>query len=272
MRRAATLLGVASLTIVVVVVVLWSGQRRLTYFPAGPPPPVEQALPGGEAVVLATDDGLHLDAWWLPGGPSAVVVLPGNAGNRAGRVPLATALHELGLSVLLVDYRGYGGNPGRPSEDGLLADGRAAVAWAASHPDVADVVYYGESMGAAVAVAVAGARAPAALVLRSPFTSLVDVARAHYGPIPGWLVRERYPSLDGIGSVGAPVLVVASETDEVVPFDQSERLFRAAPEPRRLVTVPAAGHNDPALLDGAVLVDAVRVFLEDHGLLPSAPA
>lgn len=252
----------------VVAVVLWSAQRRLTYFPAGSPPPVGQVLAGGSEVVLTTEDGLDLRAWWVPGGPTAVMVLPGNGGNRAGRVPLADALRRLGLSVLLVDYRGYGGNPGTPSQDGLLADARAAADWVGAREDVDDVVYLGESLGAAVAVGLARERAPAALALRSPFTSLVDVARTHYGPIPGWLLRDQFPSRQWIGDVTAPLLVVASEADEIVPFALSRQLFEAAREPKQMAAVPDAGHNDRALLDGEVLLDAVASFLDAHDLLP----
>lgn len=267
-RPAATVVVSTLLVLMVVLVVLRAGQRRLTYFPAGPPPPVSQVLPGGRDVTLTTADGLDLRGWWLPGGPTAALVMPGNGGNRAGRAPLAAALHDLGLSVLLLDYRGYGGNPGAPSEPGLLADGRAAADWLAGRDDVEDLVLFGESLGGAIAVAVAPEVRPDALVLRSPFTSLVDIARAHYGPVPAWLLQDRYPSLDRIGQVTAPLLVVASEDDEVVPYAQSLRLFEAASEPKRLVTLADAGHNDRALLDGEVLVDAVRQFLADHDLLP----
>lgn len=254
--------------LMVVVVVLWSAQRRLTYFPAGTPPPVAQVLPGGTEVVVTTDDGLDLQAWWVPGGTTAVMVLPGNGGNRAGRAPLATALGELGLSVLLVDYRGYGGNPGTPSQEGLLADARAAAGWLRARQDIDDIVYFGESLGGAVAVGLARERSPAALILRSPFTSLVDVARTHYGPVPRWLLRDRYPALEWIGEVSSPLLVVASQADEIVPHALSRRLFEAADDPRTLATVPDAGHNDPDLLGGEVMVEAVATFLGSLGLLP----
>ncbi len=267
MSRVRALVAVL-VVLMVVAVVLWSAQRRLTYFPAGTPPPVEQVLPEGSEVVLTTKDGLDLRAWWVPGGRTAVMVLPGNGGNRAGRVPLADALRRLGLSVLLVDYRGYGGNPGTPGQDGLLADARAAANWVGAREDVDDVIYLGESLGGAVAVGLARERAPAALVLRSPFTSLVDVARTHYGPIPRWLLRDQFPSHEWIDDVNAPLLVVASESDEIVPFSLSRRLFEAANEPKQIVTVPDAGHNDPALLDGEVLLDAVASFLDAHDLLP----
>jgi uncharacterized protein len=265
--HSARAIAVGGVLFMVVVVTLWGAQRRLTYFPAGAPPPVSRSLPGGVEVVLPTEDGLRLDAWWLEAGPTAVLVLPGNAGNRAGRAPLAVALHDLGLSVLLVDYRGYGGNAGTPSQAGLLADARAAQEWLAKRPDLDHVVVFGESLGAAVAVGLAREFPPSAVVLRSPFTSLPDVARVHYGPIPRWLVRDPFPAEQWIGSVRVPVLVVASDIDEVVPVALSRRLVEAAAGPSALVLVPGAGHNDRALLDGDVLVGALRDFLSALGLV-----
>lgn len=219
-------------------------------------------------MTLHSTDGLDLAAWWLPGGPTAVMVLHGNGGNRADRAPLARALHELGLSVLLVDYRGYGGNPGTPSQAGLLADARAGAAWLADREDVTHRVWFGESLGGAVALALASEVPPDAVVLRSPFTSLLDVARMHYGPVPGWLLHDRYPAADWVDGLDAPLLVAAGTEDEIVPTANSRALFDAATEPRRYVTVPGANHNDGALLDGRVLIDAIDDFLTDHDLLP----
>ena len=168
--------------------------------------------------------------------------------------------------MLLVDYRGYGGNPGRPTEKGLAADADAAMAWLEEQRGVRDVVVFGESIGAAVALGLAVERPPAAVVLRSPFTSLGDVARLHYGPVPDWLLRDRYPSLRRVDRLAAPLLVIAGEADRIVPVELSRRLFAAAPEPKRLVTIPGVGHNDRALLDGDVLIDALTAFLDRHGL------
>ena len=123
--------------------------------------------------------------------------------------------------MLLLDYRGYVGNPGSPSEDGLLADARAARAYLLSRADVdpARLVYFGESLGAAVAVALAAEHPPAALILRSPFTSLADIAAVHYPFLPaGLMLRDRYESIERIGRVRAPLLVVAGQRDRIVPF------------------------------------------------------
>ena len=182
---------------------------------------------------------------------------------------MAVALNRMGLSVLLFDYRGYGGNPGRPSEEGLAADARAAQAWLAAQPDVDPqrIAYFGESLGAAVAVGLAVQRPPAALVLRSPFTSLADVGAVHYPWLPvRRLLLDRYPSIDRIASVRAPLLVIAGDRDDIVPLSLSRRLYDAAVEPKRFVLVPGAGHNDPELLDGSQMINEIKGFLSSTGL------
>jgi uncharacterized protein len=258
---------------VIDVPLLGAVQRRLIYFPSlGPVPPVAAVLPGGEDVVLETDDGLRLGAWFFRAADRrpAVLVCNGNAGDRMMQAPLAAALSAMGLSVLLFDYRGYGGNPGDPSEDGLAADVRAARAFLAARPDVDPdhIAYFGESLGAAVAVRLALESPPAALVLRSPFTSLTDVGRLHYPWLPvRALLADRYPSISRIARVTAPLLVIAGDRDILVPAELSRRLYESACEPKRFVLVPGADHNSPQLLDGPRMIDAVVEFFREHGVL-----
>ncbi len=265
MRRAAVIVAIVGLVVSGLLALAWSQQRRLIYFPSpGPVPPAASALPNGQDVVFETGDGIRLGAWYfpVPGRAPAVLVCNGNGGDRAMRADLAAALNRIGLSVLLFDCRGYGGNPGRPSEDGLAADARAAQAWLAAQPGVTKIVYFGESLGGAVAVGLAVERPPAALVLRSPFTSLPDVAAVHYPWLPvRRLLMDRYPSIDRIGSVHVPVIVIAGDRDDIVPESLSRRLYEAANEPKRFVLVPGAGHNDRALLDGRQMIDEIDGFL-----------
>lgn len=245
-------------------------QRGMIYMPVAELPPLGDVLPGAESVEIATDDGLTLGGWFLPpdrAGQPTVLVFNGNAINRAARAPLAERFHERGLGVLLFDYRGYGGNPGSPDERGLLADARAALRWASGRPEVdpARIVYFGESLGSGVAVALAAERAPAALLLRSPFTSLVDAARIHFPILPlGLLMKDRYASIDRIGRLHCPLLVIAGEADTIVPFALSRRLYEAANPPKRLLSYPGYDHNDPGLSRGELWTDDAVAFLREQ--------
>jgi hypothetical protein len=259
------------LTLVLVLVAsAWIFQRSLIYFPTtSVPAPASLGLRDVDEVTVATGDGLELKAWFLRAeGPvprPAVVVFNGNAGNRAYRAPLGSALRRLGVHVLLTDYRGYGGNPGRPTEPGLALDGRAALAWITSRPDVdqSHVVYFGESLGTAVAIALAADAPPAALILRSPFTSLADIGAHHYRLLPvRWLLMDRFDCVDRIGRVRAPVLVIAGSRDAIVPLAFSERLHAAARPPKTMLVIPDADHNDAELLAGNEMMRGVTEFLE----------
>ncbi|MGY1640037.1 alpha/beta hydrolase [Geodermatophilus sp. SYSU D00703] len=243
---------------------LWGLQRRLVYLPSGGPLPAAAAvLPGGRDVVLTTSDGLVLGAWFVPGpdpAAPAVLVANGNGGHRGLRAPLARALSDRGLAVLLFDYRGYGGNPGSPSEEGLARDVRAARAYLVEEAGVPPgrLLYLGESLGAAVVTELATEHPPAGLVLRSPFVDLAAVGRVHYPFLPvRALLRDRYPVAEQIATVRVPTTVVLGDADSIVPPQQSRAVAAAAAALHRLVEVPGADHNDRVLLDGDALVDAV---------------
>jgi pimeloyl-ACP methyl ester carboxylesterase len=283
------LLLVTLAAIVVVLAFFWLVQRQMMYFPAGDVlTPAQAGLPQAERVSFRTDDGMVLHGWFVPAarrasearraervgvGPHAheetpaadddgttVIVFNGNAGNRSYRADLAGGLARAGLAVLLFDYRGYGENEGAPSEGGLLLDARAARRYVDGRADVrADrVVYFGESLGSGVAVSLAAERRPLALVLRSPFTSMVDTAKFHYPFLPvRLLLRDRYESIRLIDRVGCPVAVIAAAHDSIVPTALSRRLYEAAREPKRLVIVEGADHNDLALVAGPLVIEAV---------------
>ena len=263
--------ALAFLAIVVAVVALIAvAQRRLIYFPAIAVPSLADAgLDGGEAITFATSDGLRLGAWWIPAsGPPArvtVVVFNGNAGNRAYRVPLAASLRRHGVQVLLTDYRGYGGNPGAPTEQGLADDARAALRYLDSRPDVdrARLVYFGESLGSAVALRLAVEHPPAALILRSPFTSLTDIGRHHYPWLPvRLLLRDRFASLERAPQLRSPVLVIGGTRDTIVPIEDTRRLYAAIPPPKTLLELPQADHNDDELLAGDEMMRSILTLLE----------
>jgi uncharacterized protein len=261
-----TVLRVALVAVVVIVVVLslfWAVQRSLIYLPQGAPRgPADGFVEGAQGVTLTTADELRLAAWHVPAsaGRPTVLVANGNAGHRGLRAPLATGLARHGLGVLLFDYRGYAGNPGSPSEDGLAEDARAARAFLVEQVGVLPeaLIYYGESLGAGVMVRLAEEHPPAGLVLRSPFTSLADVGSVHYPFLPiRALLRDRYPVLEKVSHIDVPTVVVLGTADSIVPPEQSRAVADAAPDLRRLVEVAGAGHNDLSLLSGTELVAAV---------------
>ena len=256
---------IASAVVVLLLAIVWMLQRRLIYLPAtAPVAPASTVILGAHDVELHTSDGLVLGAWLVPatkpGRAVTVLVANGNAGDRSVRAPLARALAAQGMTVLLFDYRGYGGNPGRPSEVGLARDVRAARQFLAGEVGVAAnrMLYYGESLGAAVITELAAEHPPAGLVLRSPFADLAAVGRVHYPFLPvKTLLRDRYPLIEHLAGIQAPVTVVYGSDDSIVPPTQSRTVAETAPRLRQLVEVAGADHNAPALLDGGVLVNAI---------------
>ena len=243
---------------------LWTLQRALIYLPdGGPVGAAGTQLPGARDVTLTTSDGLRLGAWYLPGSDAdapAVLVANGNGGHRGMRAPLARALGEAGLAVLLFDYRGYGGNAGSPSEEGLALDVRAAREFLLreAHVPPRRLVFFGESLGAAVVTELATQHPPGGLVLRSPFVDLAAVGTVHYPFLPvRLLLRDHYPVAEQLGRIRVPTTVVYGSADSIVPPAQSRAVADAAARLHRLVGVPGADHNDPVLLDGDAVVSAV---------------
>jgi fermentation-respiration switch protein FrsA (DUF1100 family) len=249
---------------------LWAFQRTLIYMPMGVPgEPSRAGVSHARAVRFQTEDALTLHAWFVPSsslaGPAVatVLVFNGNAGNRALRAPLAAGLSRRGFDTLLVDYRGFGDNDGHPTEAGLASDARAAWRYLVEEAGVspARLAFFGESLGSGVAVRLALEHRPAALILRSPFTSLIDVARRQFFFLPlRWMLWDQYRSIDRIARIGCPLLVIAGTRDSVVPYEQSVRLFEAASEPKRFLALDA-DHNDWEMLAGTRLLDEVAAFL-----------
>lgn len=259
--------GAVAAAYLVVVGALYVFQRHIMYYPMGEmPQPASAGVGEMEAVRARTADGLELTGWLAEPADAdrpVVVLFHGNAGHIGDRAFKARPFLDAGYGVYLVEYRGYGGNPGSPSEEGLYADGRAAfeVLRGRGLPP-ARWVLYGESLGSGVAVHLAGelARAGepvAAVVLEAPFTSMGEAAATHYPWVPArTLVRDRYDSLGKIDAIGARLLVVHGTADEVVPVEQGRRLYAAAAEPKQARWIDGAGHND------LFSHDAVRIILE----------
>jgi fermentation-respiration switch protein FrsA (DUF1100 family) len=255
-------------SIVAALVVLFVGGcasvlDNLIFFPdrfvSDPPPGVEERW-------ITTGDGVRLHAWYAPPADASAPVLVwshGNGGNIANRAETLVGLHARGLGVLAYDYRGYGQSDGRPSEAGVYRDALAAYeSERAAGTPPGRIVCFGESLGSAVTMHLAVERPCARVVVVSPFTTLADVARRHYGRLGG-LAGNRFDALGNVARLTVPLLVVHGDQDEVVPFGLGERLFAAAPEPKRFLRVPGAHHND--VFAPPFVLDAIATFAHEVG-------
>jgi uncharacterized protein len=268
-RELVWLAGAAVVAYAAILAYLYLFQRQLLYRPDTERPPLAGlATLGVREVALHTSDGLALLSWYLPpqgvspnGERPVIAYFHGNGGYLAHRAERVQRFAREGYGLLMVEYRGYGGNPGTPSEEGFYRDAAAAMAFLAdSGIDPRRLVLYGESLGSAVAVQVAAEREVAAVVLESPFTSVAATAQYHYPYVPAaLLVIDRFDTLSRIGRVGAPVLMLHGGHDTIVPARFGEELYAAAPEPKERWFASDAGHEDLARF-GAL--DAVVAFID----------
>jgi fermentation-respiration switch protein FrsA (DUF1100 family) len=247
-RLLRTALGTAVGAYAVVCVVVFSLQAKFIYFPSREywTTPDEIGL-AYEEVELVTEDGVTLAAWDVPqeGATATVLFAHGNAGNIADRVGSIKAFHDLGYSVFIFDYRGYGGSRGSPNERGTYRDADAAWRFLTETRGLAPerIVLFGRSLGGAVAIELATRQSPGALVVESTFTSLVDVGKIHYRFLPVRLLCvHRYESVDRVARVTCPKLFIHSVDDSLVPIENGRRLFEAAAPPKAFMETPG-GHN-----------------------------
>ncbi len=225
-----------------------------------------------ENVHLETEDGARIHGWYVaPQEANGPVLLwaHGNAGNLSHRAEnIAFIQKELGAGVFLFDYRGYGKSEGRPSEEGLYADGRAAYAWLTGRMPHERVFLFGRSIGAAVVVrlAVEGKRARG-LILESPFENIIAMGKKLFPFLPvGWFISQKFDNASMIPEVEMPLLILHGDRDGIVPHAQGKRLYEAARAPhKRFFTIRGAGHNDTYLAGGATYWDAWRDFLQNPG-------
>ena len=253
----------------VVLLAVFALQSRLVYFPNVPsravgPGPDSIGL-AYEAVEIITEDGIRLDAWYVPAREARGTVLffHGNAGNISHRLDSLRVFNQLGLATLIFDYRGYGRSEGKVSEQGIYRDAEAAWRHLTGERGIpaAEIVLFGRSLGAAVAAYVASRHRPGALIVESGFVSVPDMAAELYPWLPArWLARIGFPTGDFLKSVSSPVLVVHSRDDEVIPFGHGLRLFEIAREPKRLLEL-RGGHNDGFLVSGQRYLDGLDAFV-----------
>lgn len=221
-----------------------------------------------ETVWLTTEDGVRIEAWYVPAPAARGVALltHGNAGNISHRIDYAALFHRLGYSILMLEYRGYGRSGGKPSEEGTYADARAAWRHLTAERGYAArrIVLVGESLGGAVAARLAAEKRPGALVLASSFISVPELAAELYPWIPArQLARYRYDTLASLESVTCPVLVAHSRQDDIVPFRHGQQLFAAASEPKAFLEM-AGGHNEGFLFSRPAWGEELGRFLDRH--------
>lgn len=184
--------------------------------------------------------------WWKPPQPGKALILyfHGNGGSLwSGRLR-AQALTASGRGLLMISYRGYSGSTGSPTETSLHIDARAAYDWVRQSYGAARMVAYGESLGTGVAVRLASEQPLAGVILDAPYTSTAEVASLTYWYVPvSWLMLDQFRSLDIIQNVKAPVLILHGTDDRTIPFAFGERLYAAAPEPKRFVHIEGGSHS-----------------------------
>jgi len=274
------------MTITGLIALFMAYEDKLIYFPSkypdgfwdvGNPQAREGELcPKIEDCYFDTSDGLRLHGWFckphrkMNGAfvpvPAEMTLLwfHGNAGNISYRYDMIRAMVQLPVDVFIIDYRGYGKSEGRPSEQGLYLDARAAWEYLATERNVPanQVIIFGKSLGGVPAVDLAARVEAAGLIVQSSFTSAADMASAVLPFLPRVLLRTRMDSLKKIQDVRCPKLFIHSRADEVVPFELGYRLYQAAPEPKQFYEVNGAHHNSTYLVGAKPYFDTLRSFVE----------
>jgi len=271
-QRAARILSLIGAGYLALLLAMYFGQSSLLYLPDIPSrelvaSPRDIGL-AHEDVHLETADGVRLHGWYLPA-PDArgtLLFLHGNAGNISHRLDSLRIFHDLGLAVLIIDYRGYGRSEGRPSEAGLQQDALAAWRHLVETRQVPPerIVVFGRSLGASLAAWLAAREDAGGLILESGFISVPELAAELYWWLPvRWLAHLRHDTRAYVAAARAPVLVAHSPDDEIIPYRHGRVLYDAAPEPKRFLQL-RGDHNSGFLRSGADYTRGLRAFLDAH--------
>jgi uncharacterized protein len=220
-----------------------------------------------EDLTLTTTDGIELNAWWIPvqNARATLLFFHGNAGNISHRLDSINIFNELGLSVLIIDYRGYGKSTGKPSEEGTYIDAETAWTYLIKekkiNPD--NIVIFGRSLGGAIGSWLAEKHPAAGLIIESSFTSIAEIGKHYYPYLPASLLtRIKYPSIERMKNIHTPLLVIHSINDEIVPYKFGQRLFEAANKPKTFLDING-GHNDGYTFSGQSYIDGLNLFISD---------
>ncbi|MDP2156978.1 MAG: alpha/beta hydrolase [Nitrospirota bacterium] len=244
-------------------------QPKMLYFPTKEIEQTPAAIGlSFDEVTFKTSDGMNIAAWYIPA-PDAMAVLlfcHGNGGNISHRLDSIRIFHNLGLSVLIFDYRGYGRSEGEPTEKGTYLDAEAAWNFLVKDKgiDSARIVIFGRSLGSAVAAELAMRRQAGALILESGFTSITDLGRKYYPHMPVSLItRFHYATIDKVSSLALPKLFIHSPSDEVIPYEQGLRLYEKAAEPKEFLQL-RGDHNEGFLLSGELYINGLQQFISKY--------
>ena len=272
-RRLARLVGLLAVAYLLFLLPIYLFQEHLIYFPSR----AYQAHPSDvglayESLELTTSDGVGIAAWFVPHPRprGTVIFCHGNAGNMADRLVDLKLLHELALSVLIFDYRGFGESDAAPHEQGTYRDVEAAWQYVSDYLTTPSqkILLFGRSLGGAVAIESARRHAPGALVVESTFTTLADVGQIHFRMLPVRLIlRNHYDSISKIPDIRCPKLLLHGTDDSLIPIEQARRLFAAAAEPKTFIETPG-GHNEAGFGYGPDSLAAFRAFLDTHLPIP----
>jgi fermentation-respiration switch protein FrsA (DUF1100 family) len=218
-----------------------------------------------ESVSLTTGDGVKLHGWFVPAADEkgALLFFHGNAGNISHRLDSLKIFHDLGLSTLIIDYRGYGKSEGSISEKGTYLDAEAAWNYLTGVKGFLpqEIIVFGRSLGAAIAAHIAGRKNPGGLILESAFTSVPDMGARMYPFIPvRFLSRFQYDARKALQSVTCPILVIHSPHDEIIPFENGRQLYESARQPKRFLEI-RGDHNEGFYVSGKVYIDGLDEFI-----------
>lgn len=223
-----------------------------------------------EDVFIKTEDNVTINAWLVKSSTQrgTLIFCHGNAGNIGDRLEKILLFHQMGLNVLIVDYRGYGKSQGQPSEAGIYKDAVAAYDYLRSRKDIdhSSIVGYGDSLGGAVVIDLATKRDLAALISHSSFTSAADMAKTIYPFVPSFLLGTKLDSVAKVRTTAVPKLFIHSRADEIVPFRLGERLYQAAAQPKEFLEL-SGGHNDTPVDAQEKMAREIIIFLRRHNVI-----
>ena len=265
-RLIKSILSIVLLTWIILSFIIFVNQKNLVYVPSkeyiNTP---EYYNLNYENHILLTEDGERINSWFIPHvNPRATLLfLHGNGGNISTRLDSINIFHKLGLSVFIIDYRGYGSSSGLPSEEGTYID--AETAWLflrnKKHISENNIIIYGRSLGGAIAIWLAYKYRSSALIIESSFTSIIDMGKYNYPYLPiNLLAKIKYPSDERISNIDTPKLFIHSKDDDIVPYRFGKKLFELANQPKEFLEIHGL-HNDGFLISDDKYINGIDNFL-----------